>query len=135
MRAIRFVDEIPQGGSTMFTSLVRRSLIGATLAVGFMSSLALAQPTSFTVTPGAVGEPGSPFTATYMDYSYVALVDQTATNGTGTFSEQGAGFFSSFRHPTLDAVVANTGINTNYKIYGVFDGTGTVAPTAGSPGG
>jgi hypothetical protein len=129
------VEEIPQGGSTMFTSLLRRSLIGGTLAVGLMSSLALAQPSSFTVTPGAVGEPGSPFTATYMDFSYVALVDQTATAGVGTFTEEGAGFFSSFRHPTLDAVVPNTGINSNYKIYGVYNGAGTVSPTAGTPGG
>jgi hypothetical protein len=85
--------------------------------------------TSFTVNPGAIGESGSSFTASYMDFSYVALVDQTATNGTGTFTEEGAGFFSSFRHPDLASVVPNTGINTNYKVYGVFTGGGTVAPT------
>jgi hypothetical protein len=114
----------------MFTSLVRRSLMGAALVVGVMSSVAVAQPTSFTVNPGAVGEPGGSFTATYMDFSYVSLVDQTATGGVGTFTEEGAGFFSSFRHPDLATVVTNTGINENYRVYGVFNGAGTVAPTA-----
>lgn len=119
----------------MFTSIIRGSLLAGGLALSVMSTAALAQPAAFTVNPGAIGEPGSPFTATYMDFSYVALVDQTATNGVGTFTEEGAGFFSSFRHPTLDAVVTGTGINTNYKVYGVFTGGGTVAPTAGTPGG
>ena len=113
----------------MLSSFLRGSLMAGGGALSLMSAPAMAA-TAFTVNPGAIGEPGASFTASYMDFSYVALVDQTATGGVGTFTEEGAGFFSSFRHPTLDAVVTNTGINTNYKVYGVFTGGGTVAPTA-----
>jgi len=91
------------------------------------SPVAWADPFAFTVTPPG-GSP-APFQATYIDYSYVALVDQTATNGSGTFSEEGGGFFSSFRNPTLNTVVNNTGINESYKLYATFTGSGTVAPT------
>jgi hypothetical protein len=45
----------------------------------------------------------------HADFSYVALVNQTATNGTGTFNEQGAGLFSSYRFPTLPDVVTIQG--------------------------
>lgn len=44
---------------------------------------------------GAVGVAAPTVQANFTDFSYVALVNQTATNGTGTFNEQGAGFFSS----------------------------------------
>jgi len=67
----------------------------------------------------------------YIDFSYVALVDQTATAGTGTFTEQGAGFFGSYRHPTLPDVLTGTGINTDYKLYLTFSATGSVAPASG----
>lgn len=86
--------------------------------------------------PITINQPGGPpVTASFIDFSYVALVNQTATAGSGTFNEQGAGFFSSFRHPTLADVVSNTGLNNSYKLYAVFAGDGTVAPTAGIPGG
>ena len=86
--------------------------------------------------PITINQPGGPpVTASFIDFSYVALVNQTATAGSGTFNEQGAGFFSSFRHPTLADVVPNTGLNNSYKLYAVFAGDGTVAPTAGIPGG
>jgi len=49
---------------------------------------------------------------------------------TGTFNEQGAEFFSSYRFPGLADVLANAGINTNYKLYAAFVADGTVAPTA-----
>jgi PEP-CTERM motif-containing protein len=95
--------------------------------VSAWSGYSLAQ-TSFTVTPSAEGEPQGAFTATYIDFSYVALVDQTAVAGTGSFSEQGAGFFGSFRSPNLSDVLVGTGINNDYKLYLTFSATGTVAP-------
>ena len=86
--------------------------------------------------PITINQPsGGSLTASFIDFSYVALVNQTATAGTGTFNEQGAGFFSSYRNPTLADVVPNTGLNNSYKLYAVFAGDGTVAPTAGIPGG
>jgi hypothetical protein len=82
--------------------------------------------------PITINQPsGGSLTASFIDFSYVALVNQTATAGTGTFNEQGAGFFSSYRHPTLPDVVTGSGLNNNYKLYAVFTGDGTVAPTAG----
>src|SRR5687767_10218376 len=73
--------------------------------------------------PITINQPsGGSLTASFIDFSYVALVNQTATAGTGTFNEQGAGFFSSYRHPTLADVVTNTGLNNNYKLYAVFTG-------------
>jgi hypothetical protein len=107
------------------------------MASGFLfsSMAAVAAADTFTVNPGAIGIAGPTVQVNYADFSYVALVNQTATNGTGTFNEQGAGFFSSYRFPTLADVVTNAGINTDYKLYAVFTGSGTVAPTAGVPGG
>jgi PEP-CTERM motif-containing protein len=109
----------------MFRFLPQLGVLAGGLALTLASSVASADPFAFTVTPPG----GSPFQATYIDFSYVALVDQTATAGTGTFTEEGAGFFSSFRHPNLNTVVANTGINQNYKLYASYTGAGTVAPT------
>jgi hypothetical protein len=118
---------------------MKRSLVRSTiLATGFvLSSLGtVAFADTFGVNPGAIGVIAPTVSnINYADYSYVALVNQTATNGTGTFNEQGAGFFSSYRFPTLSDVLPNTGLNTNYKMYAVFTGSGTVAPTAGVPGG
>ena len=117
----------------MFTSLLRGSLLAGGLILSVMSAVASAD--TFTVNPGAIGVAGPTVQANFTDFSYVALVNQTATNGTGTFNEQGAGFFSSYRFPNLADVVPNAGINTNYKLYAVFVGAGTVAPTASLPGG
>jgi len=109
----------------MLQSLKRLGVLTSGLAMTLTTGLALADPFAFTVTPPG----GSPFQATFIDFSYVALVDQTATAGTGTFTEEGAGFFSSFRHPNLNTVVSNTGINQNYNLYATYTGGGTVAPT------
>jgi hypothetical protein len=127
------LDETTQGGSTMFRSLLRGSLLTGGFVLSVMSTVASAD--TFTVNPGAIGVSGPTIQANFADFSYVALVNQTATNGTGTFNEQGAGFFSSYRFPTLADVVPNSGINSNYKLYAVFTGGGTVAPTTGVPGG
>lgn len=113
------------------------SLRGSFMAAGFLlSSMAVgASADTFTVNPGTIGIAGPTVQVNHADFSYVALVNQTATNGTGTFNEQGAGFFSSYRFPTLADVVPNAGLNTNYKLYATFTGSGTVAPTAGLHGG
>jgi len=117
--------------------MMRRTTLFAARALAVAACLlpmtAMADP--ITVNPSAAGVSGSSFTASFIDFSYVALVDQTATNGTGNFNIDGGGFFSSFRHPDLPTSVANTGINTNYKMYATFNGTGTVSPTTGVPGG
>lgn len=117
----------------MLTHFVRSSLVAGGFVLSTLASVASAD--TFTVNPGAIGITGPTVQVNYADFSYVALVNQTATNGTGTFNEQGAGFFSSYRFPTLADVVTNAGINTDYKLYAVFTGSGTVAPTVGSPGG
>ncbi len=116
----------------MFRSLLRGSLLAGGLVLSVMSAVASAD--TFTVNPSTIGVGGPTVQANFADFSYVALVNQTATNGTGTFNEQGAGFFSSYRFPNLSDVVPNSGINTNYKLYAVFTGDGTVAPTPGIPG-
>lgn len=117
----------------MLTAWLRGSLMASGFLFSSMAAVAAAD--TFTVNPGAIGVAGPAVQVNYADFSYVALVNQTATNGTGTFNEQGAGFFSSYRFPTLADVVTNAGINTDYKLYAVFTGSGTVAPTAGTPGG
>ena len=89
----------------MFTSFIRRSVFTGGLLLSVMSTIASAD--TFTVNPGAVNVPGPTVQANFTDFSYVALVNQTATNGTGTFNEQGGGFFSSYRFPGLADVVAN----------------------------
>src|SRR3982751_3448283 len=100
----------------MFRAIVRGSVLAGALLLSVMGAIASA--TSFSVNPGAIGAscPTVP-NVNFADFSYVALVNQTATNGTGTFNEQGAGFFSSYRFPTLAAVLPNTGLNTNYQLY------------------
>lgn len=118
----------------MFTLFVRGSLVAAGFVLSIMGGVASAD--TFTVNPGAIGVAGPTVpNVNYADFSYVALVNQTATNGTGTFNEQGAGFFSSYRFPALSDVLTNTGLNTNYQLYATFTGAGTVAPTMGIPGG
>ena len=117
--------------------MMRRTILFAAgvlaLAASALPMTAMADP--ITVNPSAAGVPGSSFQASFIDFSYVALVDQTATSGTGTFNIDGGGFFSSFRHPDLPTPVQNTGLNTNFKMYATFNGGGSVGPTAGVPGG
>jgi len=117
--------------------MMRRIILFAagvfTLAASALPMTAMADP--ITVTPSAAGVSGSPFQSSFIDFSYVALVDQTATNGTGNFNIDGGGFFSSFRFPDLPTAVQNTGLNTNYKMYATFNGAGSVSPTSGVPGG
>ena len=75
----------------MFKAIMRGSLLVAGLV---LSLNAVASADSFSVNPGAVGASGPTVpNVNFADFSYVALVNQTATAGTGTFNEQGAGFF------------------------------------------
>ena len=71
------------------------------LATGLVLSClgGIASADTFTVNPGAIGVGGPTVNVNFADFSYVALVNQTATAGTGTFNEQGAGFFSSTGSP------------------------------------
>jgi hypothetical protein len=79
---------------------IRRSALAVGMLMSLMSGTALADPTTFSVNPGAIGVAGPTVpNVNYVDFSYVSLVNQTATNGAGTFNEQGAGFFSSYRFP------------------------------------
>jgi PEP-CTERM motif len=117
----------------MFSSMLRGGLLAGGMLLSVMGAVASAD--TITVNPGAIGVTGPTIQANFADFSYVALVNQTAVNGTGTFNEQGAGTFGSFRFPNLSDVVTNSGLNTNYRMYAVFSGAGTVAPTVGIPGG
>lgn len=120
----------------MLKVCIRGSLLAGASLLTVMSIIASADPTTFSVNPGAIGVSGPTVAnVNFVDFSYVALVNQTATNGTGTFNEQGAATFGSYRFPNLPDVITNSGINTNYKLYAVFTGSGTVAPTVGIPGG
>jgi hypothetical protein len=87
-------------------------------------------PDAFTVTPGAIGAPEGPFTATFLDYSYAALVDQSGLPG--LISQEGAGFVSSFRHPDLATVLdaSTTGLGVSYRLVAKFSATGAVVPNA-----
>lgn len=129
----------------MYHFLRRRSKVGllaAMLALAVASTSAFAShipgttfpPAPFTVNPSALGFAQGPFQATFIDYSYIAAVDQVATGvGTGAFTEQGAGFFSVFRHPNLFTVVPapTSGLNVNYQLYAQFSATGTTLVTPG----
>lgn len=90
------------------------------------------QPFTFDAT--AFG--GGSFTATFIDFSYEAEVDQFNCAGLGCdFDETGVAFFGTFRHPTLASPpVPGTGLGTAYQMYAVFSGAGTVVANAGSGG-
>lgn len=127
------------GGFLMFRGLGRGAKLVALVAglLAFMAagpafashiSVPDLTPTPFTVNPSAVGEPEGPFTATFINFSYRALVDQSTAAPPGIFSESGGGFFTGFDHPTLGTPVNNTGINSDYRLYVTFNATGTAAP-------
>ena len=104
----------------------------------FISSVALASilsPSSFTVTPSAIpGVSGTfaPFTATFKQFGYTAVVTQDAT---GAFTEMGALNFSNFATPdTLGVIPGATsglGATGGYSLYETFTASGVAAPDAG----
>lgn len=114
---------------------------GAVLAMS--SSIALADhvpgiaftEADFTINPSAVGLSGcggGTCTARFIDFSYVAEVDQTNTGtGSASFAETGGGFFGTFRTDLGGPAVPQTGLGTSYQMYFIFTGTGTTAPGGG----
>lgn len=117
--------------------------IGFTLMAGIAwaiaSSVALANhipaanipPTSFTVTPGAIGEAFAPFTATFKEFGYSAVVTQ---NAAGAFTEAGVGNIGSFAHPDtgtiIPAAVSGLGAAGGYSLYESFTASGFAAASA-----
>ena len=98
----------------MFSRAIRSSMLATGLVLSCLGGIASAD--TFTVNPGAIGVGGPTVNVNFADFSYVALVNQTATAGTGTFNEQGAGFFSSYRFPTLSDVVAKKEACAQFQI-------------------
>jgi hypothetical protein len=121
---------------------VRKTLVAALIGTGaaLASAPALAAhipgfgfaATDFTFDPTAYcDEPGcTEFTAKFIDFSYQAEVDQTGipATTTGTFSETGFAFFSTFQTELGSPVNAGTsGLNLDYQMYALFFGGGNVA--------
>lgn len=92
------------------------------------STFTLAAPRPFIIDPTAIGKSETTFTATYMDFSYRAEIDQWVDK-VHHFAETGVGFFSAFQHPSLGSPLnaTTTGLNNTYKLYALFSGTGTSA--------
>jgi hypothetical protein len=111
----------------------RKALMAATIAgasFGFAGSAVASHvpgigfnAQNFTFDATAYG--GSEFTARFIDFSYEAEVDQQVA----IFQETGVGFFSSFRTDLSSPPIADTGLTTDYRMYAIFDGTGTVTPS------
>jgi hypothetical protein len=87
---------------------------------------------SFTINPGALGLAGcggSTCTANFIDFSYGAEVDQTASGpGAAVFTETGGGFFGTFRTSLTGPSVKGTGLDNSYSMYFLFSAAGDTAP-------
>ena len=117
---------------------IGKLVAGAVLAMS--SSVALAEhlpgiafnEKTFTINPSAIGEAGcngGTCSATFLDFSYKAEVDQTQTGATSaSFDETGGGYFGTFRTSLGGPVVGGTGLNNNYSMYFVFTAAGTTSP-------
>lgn len=110
------------------TALLGLAMVSGTAFAGHIPSTPFPGAQPFTVNPTAVGETNASFTASYVDFSYQSEVDQTAF---GTFDETGGGFFGTFRTSLGGAPVPGTGLGTDYQLYALFSGTGTITPNAG----
>lgn len=111
------------------TALLGLAMVSGTALAGHISSTPFPGAQPFTVNPTAVGESNASFNASYADFSYQSEVDQTAF---GTFDETGGGFFGTFRTSLGGAPVPGTGLGTDYQLYALFSGTGTIS---GNPAG
>lgn len=113
------------------------AMTAAGLALGSASALAFHLPDTsftaepFTVTPGAIGAPQGSFTASYIDFSYRAEVDNVGGGSTSTFFETLGGFFGTFRNSLGGAPVPNTGLGTSYQLYALGSGSGTTTASGG----
>jgi hypothetical protein len=120
---------------------IGKFVAGAVLAMSSSVALAAHVPglafsqTSFTINPSAVGLEGcggSTCTATYIDFSYRAEVDQTNTSATtASFAETGGGFFGTFRTDLGGSPVTRTGLGNSYQMYFVFSATGNTSAGGG----
>jgi hypothetical protein len=119
----------------MLKTTLKMGLAAAAAGFVFVGSLAHAvnfpaQP--FLVTPSAIGEGAfAPFTATYINFNYMATISQTAA---GSFTENGVATFTAFSHPTLNDNLSagETGLNlgpgaVGYNLIGTFSATGTAS--------
>ena len=117
---------------------IGKLVAGAVLAMS--SSVALADhvpglafsETTFTINPSAVGLTGcngGTCTASFIDFSYRAEVDQTNTGlGSASFTETGGGFFGTFRTDLGAPAVRRTGLGDSYQMYFVFTAAGNTTP-------
>src|SRR5687768_14893026 len=111
---------------------LRYSLLTLGIVSAFVSSTALAShipaanipPTSFTVTPSAIGEAFAPFTATFKQFGYAAVVTQ---NPAGAFTEAGILNISNFSTPNpgdvIPASLSGLGAPGGYSLHESFTGT------------
>lgn len=107
------------------TALLGLAMVSGTAFAAHVPGGAFPGAQSFTVNPMAVGEANASFNASYIDFSYTSEVDQLTP---ATFDETGGGFFGTFRTTLGGAPIAGTGLGTNYQLYALFSGSGTIAP-------
>ena len=122
----------------MLKSMLKTGFMAGAASLVLAGSLALAahinvpdiEPHSFTVNPGAIGEPQGPFDATFINFGYSATVNQAAS---GSFTETGRATFGDFRHPGLANVLNSnvTGLNNTYNLFADFNASGTATNAPG----
>ncbi len=115
--------------------LVTLGLTSISANAGHIAGLSLFDGQDFTF-DGSAYSGGSEFTASAIDFSYIADIDQTSTGPlSADFTENGVAFFSTFQRPLGSPVSAlTTGLNAGYRMYGVFTATGSVVPGPGFVG-
>ncbi|WP_447976565.1 PEP-CTERM sorting domain-containing protein [Candidatus Nitrospira bockiana] len=113
------------------------STVGVLTCALLTSTLAMAAP--FQVNPGALSPPApqASFTASLVDFSYQATLNQQTTGGASTctaanpctFQQTGTASFSNFKNGFTTPVL-NSGLNENpgYTLTGQFAGAGTAVP-------
>lgn len=116
--------------------LVTMGLTSLSANAGHISGFSLFDGQEFTFDGTAYTTPivglyePTEFTATHIDFSYQADVDNTQVNATSsTFEENGVAFFSTFQNGLANPVGSftsglNVGGGFGYKLYGVFEATG-----------
>lgn len=109
------------------TALLGLAMASGTAFAAHLPGGAFPGAQTFTVNPTAVGESNPSFSANYIDFSYRSEVDQLTPT---TFDETGGGFFSTFRMDLGGAPISGTGLNTDYRLYALFSGSGTITPNA-----
>lgn len=124
---------------TTFGGLLGKLAGAAVLALASNAALASHIPAfgfgaeGFTIDPTAVGEAACVnCSATYINFSYRAEVDQVTTSpGSAAFDETGGGFFNGFLQDLGDGNVIGTGLDNGYRLYFLLSGAGTTSPSGG----